>query len=278
MRDALAAFGWRDALDILVVSAVLHRIFVMFKGTRAVQMLVGLGALMAASLAARALDLYSTQWILDNFWSFWVIALVVLFQPELRRALTRIGQGTVLQTLFGASGEERAQVVKEIVGVAESLAARRIGALVVLERATGLRQYAELGVPLDALVSADLLGSLFLPYSPLHDGAVFIHGNRIVAAGCFLPLSRNADVGRAMGTRHRAGLGISEETDAVAVIVSEETGRISLAVEGQMENPPDADALRGRLNELVGSRAASPAPRSFWGGVRRLLPRPHDNV
>ena len=278
MRDALAVFGWRDALDILLVSIVVYRIFVMFKGTRAVQMLVGLGALMAASLVARRLDLYSMQWILENFWSFWVIALVVLFQPELRRALARIGQGGVVQALFGASGEQRAHVVREVASVAESLAARRIGALLVIERATGLRQYAELGVALDALVSADLLGSIFLPYSPLHDGAVFIHRDRIVAAGCFLPLSRNVQLGRAMGTRHRAALGISEETDAVAIAVSEETGRISLAVEGHMETLTDADTLRRRLGELFRGAPAPAAPVSFWSGVRRLLPRPHDNA
>lgn len=270
MRGALAVFGWRDALDILLVAVVIYRVFVMFKGTRAVQMLVGLGALMAASLVARRLDLYSMQWILDNFWWFWVIALVVLFQPELRRALARIGQGSVLQTLFGPSGEQRAHVVREVVSVAESLAARRIGALLVIERATGLPQYAELGVPLDALVSADLLGSIFLPYSPLHDGAVFIHRDRIVAAGCFLPLSRNVQIGRAMGTRHRAALGISEETDAVAVVVSEETGR--------METLADADVLRGRLGERLGGAHAPAAPVSFWSGVRRLLPRSHDNA
>ena len=278
MRGALTVFGWRDALDILLVSVVVYRVFVMFKGTRAVQMLVGLGALMAASLVARRLDLYSMQWILDNFWSFWVIALVVLFQPELRRALARIGQGNVLQALFGPSGEQRAHMVREVVSVAESLAARRIGALLVIERATGLRQYAELGVPLDALVSADLLGSIFLPYSPLHDGAVFIHRDRIVAAGCFLPLSRNVQIARAMGTRHRAALGISEETDAIVIVVSEETGRISLAVEGQMETLADADVLRRRLGELLGGAPAQAAPVSFWSGVRRLLPRPPDNA
>ena len=278
MRGALAVFGWRDALDILLVSVVVYRVFVMFKGTRAVQMLVGLGALMAASLVARRLDLYSMQWILDNFWSFWVIALVVLFQPELRRALARIGQGNLFQELFGPSGEQRAHIVREVVSIAESLAARRIGALLVIERATGLRQYAELGVPLDALVSADLLGSIFLPYSPLHDGAVFIHRDRIVAAGCFLPLSRNVQIARAMGTRHRAALGISEETDAIVIVVSEETGRISLAVEGQMETLADTDVLRRRLGELLVGAPAPAAPVSFWSGVRRLLPRPHDNA
>src|SRR5436305_11053010 len=194
----------------------------MFRGTRAVQMLTGLACLVAGSLLARRLELYSTQWILDNFWSFWVIALVVLFQPELRRALARVGEGRFLSSLLGTSSAERAHVIDEIVDAVESLTARRIGALVVIERSAGLRQYAELGVAVDAIVSADLLVSVFLPYSPLHDGAVFVQGNRVVAAGCFLPLSRNMQIGRALGTRHRAALGIAEDTDAIALVVSEE--------------------------------------------------------
>jgi diadenylate cyclase len=137
--------------------------------------------------------------------------------------------------------------------VTGSLADRRIGALIVIERDTGLRQYAELGVALDALVSADLLTSLFLPYSPLHDGAVFVRDNRVVAAGCFLPLSRNAQVARQLGTRHRAALGITEETDAVAVAVSEETGRISIALDGRIEPVANPDTLRARLAELLGT-------------------------
>jgi len=155
-----------------------------------------------------------------------------------------------------------------VVKAADALAAKRIGALVVLERSTGLRNYAELGVPLDALVSADLLVSLFLPYSPLHDGAVFIRGNRVAAAGCFLPLSRNTQLARAMGTRHRAALGLAEETDAVVLVVSEETGRISLAVGGNMESPLDRDVLRRRLVELF-SLGAEPAAE---GRVHRWVP------
>ena len=274
MSGALAAFRWRDALDILLVAIVIYRVFVMFRGTRAVQMMIGLSALAAASLLARHLELYSTEWLLDNLWSFWVIALVVLFQPELRRALASLGQGRVGQALLRAAGEEGAQVLDEIGSAAESLSARRIGALLVVERAIGLRQYAELGVPLDARVSADLLVSVFLPYSPLHDGAVLIQGTRIAAAGCFLPLSRNLQVGRALGTRHRAALGITEETDAIAIVVSEETGRISLAVEGQMESAVEAGSLRARLLTLAGGTAAPAGRASFWLALRRLLPLP----
>ena len=272
MSDALAAFRWRDAVDIALVAIVVYRILLMFRGTRAVQMLTGLACLVAGSLLARRLELYSTQWILDNFWSFWVIALVVLFQPEMRRALARIGEGRVLASVFGASRVERAHVIDELVDAVESLTARRIGALVVIERSAGLRQYAELGVPLDALVSADLLVSIFLPYSPLHDGAVFVRGNRIVAAGCFVPLSRNHQISRSLGTRHRAALGISEETDAIAVTVSEETGRITIAVGGHIEPMRELGALRERLGFLIGAPAPAP-PGGLVRGVRRLLSR-----
>jgi len=276
VNEAFAAFRWRDLIDIALVAMVVYRILVMFRGTRAVQMLIGLSCLVAGSLLARRLELYSTQWILDNFWSFWVIALVVLFQPELRRALARVGEGRLVSTLLGVSRAERAHVIDEIVDAVESLTARRIGALIVVERSAGLRQYAELGVAVDGLVSADLLVSVFLPYSPLHDGAVFVQGSRLVAAGCFLPLSRNLQIARSLGTRHRAALGISEETDAVALAVSEESGRVTIAVGGHIETVRDLAVLRSRLGELIG--APAPAPGGLVRGVRRLLSRAPDSA
>ena len=250
MNGILHALRWRDVFDILVVATLIYRVLTLFRGTRAVQITIGLGVVGVAAVVARALELTSLTWLLDHFWQFWVVALLVVFQPELRRALGWIGQASLLQQFVG--GAERAQVVEEIVRAADSLATRRIGALMVVERATGLRQLAELGVALDALVSSDLLTSLFLPYSPLHDGAVIVQGGRVVAAGCFLPLSRNTQVGRALGTRHRAALGIAEETDAVAITVSEETGGISIAVSGGIEPIADAETLRHRLRELLG--------------------------
>ena len=272
MSTMWQSFRLRDAVDILVVAIVLYRVFVMFKETRAVQLLVGLGGLMLASFLARRFELYSTSWLLDNFWSFWVFALIVLFQPELRRALAQIGQSRFFQGVGMAVREQKGHILDEVVKAADALAAKRIGALVVLERNAGLRNYAELGVPLDAVVSADLLVSLFLPYSPLHDGAVFVRGNRVAAAGCFLPLSRNAQLGRAMGTRHRAALGLAEETDAVVLVVSEETGRISLAVAGHMETPLDRESLRRRLAELF-SRVEAPAEQrvNWWVPARTWL-------
>lgn len=272
MWALVQSFRLRDALDIVLVAAVLYRVLIMFRGTRAVQMLAGLGGLMLASFLARRLELFSSSWILENFWSVWVLALVVLFQPEFRRGLAQIGQSPLFQAMLGARGEQQGHVIDDVVKAAESLAGKRMGGLIVLERTTGLRHYAELGVPLDAIVSADLLVSLFLPYSPLHDGAVVIRHNRVAAAGCFLPLSRNTQLGRTMGTRHRAALGITEETDAVVLVVSEESGRISLAVGGHMESPLDREALRGRLGELF-ELADAPAPRrtGWWIPAREWL-------
>src|SRR5229473_899663 len=238
---ALQGFRLRDAIDILLVAVVLYRVFVMFKETRAVQMLLGLGGLMAASFLAHRFELYGSSWILDNFWSFWVLALIVLFQPELRRTLAHFGQSSFFQVVTRAGREQQSHLLDEVAKAAESLAGKRIGALVVLERTTGLRNYVELGVPLDALVSADLLESLFLPHS------------------------RNAQLGRNMGTRHRAALGLSEETDAVVLVVSEETGRISLAVEGHMETLHDHETLRQRLAELFSlGGQPSPAEQPWW--------------
>ncbi|SRR6266542_741033 len=264
MWSILQSFRLRDAIDILVVAFVLYRVFVLFKETRVLQMVLGLIGLVAASFLARYFELFSTSWLLDNFWSFWVLALIVLFQPELRRALSQLGQSRLFQGMTTAAREERGHLMDEVVKAADALASKRIGALVVLERSAELGHYAELGVPLDAQVSADLLVSLFLPYSPLHDGAAFIRGDRVAAAGCFLPLSRNTDLGRAMGTRHRAALGLAEETDAVVVVVSEETGRISLAVEGRMESPLDRESLRRRIGELFSLDAAPAQRRMAW--------------
>jgi len=273
MTELLALVNWRDVLDVALVAAIVYRVFVMFRGTRAVQMLFGLAVIVAVIAIARRLELRTVGWLLEDLWAFWMIALIVLFQPELRQALTRIGQGGLLQRLIGASREERAHVVDEIANAVDVLAARRTGALVVVEGATGIRQYAELGVGIDALVSADLLVSIFQPASPLHDGAVIVQGTRIVSAACFLPLSRSLHLGSSLGTRHRAAIGITEEADAVAIAVSEETGRVSIAVEGQLERFDDAERLRQYLHERLDSGDVRPRRRFLARGFRRLTSR-----
>ncbi len=274
MSSWLAGLRIRDLVDIAIVAFVLYRVLLIFRGTVAIQMLAGLGLLMIAQLVSRQADLRSLSFVLENFWAFWVLALIVLFQPELRRTLAEAGRSRVLQRLVGEGSAERRQVLEEIVRAVEALAVKRIGALIGVERQVGLRAYAELGVPMEAIVSAELLGSLFQPGSALHDGAALIQGDRITAAGCFLPLSRNLGLSRTLGTRHRAAVGLSEETDAVVIVVSEETGVISLAVDGVVERGLDTDRLGERLAALLGASEASPSrSRSLLAGVRRFTAR-----
>lgn len=268
MWDVLQALSWRDAFDILLLAALTCWVLFTIRRARAAQIAAGLLLLGAATLLARRYALVGPGSLLPDLWAFWVLLVVVIFQPELRRALRRVGRSRFLKGVLGARRREQRHVIDDVVEAAYALASKRIGALMVLERATGLGQYAELGVPLDALVSSDLLESLFHPYSPLHDGAVIIQGPRVVSAGVFLPLSRNPKLGRKLGTRHRAALGLSEETDAVVVVVSEESGHISLAVDGQTESAFDEGALRVRLADLLTGGDAAEGP-----SVRQRLAR-----
>jgi diadenylate cyclase len=274
MGQLLAGLRVRDLVDIAIVAFVLYRVLLVFRGTVAIQMLFGLGLLMVAQLGSRQADLRSLSFVLENFWAFWVLALIVLFQPELRRTLAQAGRSRLLQRVVGQGSAERRQLIQEIARAVDVLSAKRIGALIAVERQVGLRAYAELGVPMEAVVSAELLGSLFQPGSPLHDGATLVQGDRITAAGCFLPLSRNLGLSRTFGTRHRAAVGLSEETDAVVVVVSEETGVISLAVDGVIERGLDAERLQERLVALLGAgEAVAGRSRSLLAGVRRLTVR-----
>jgi diadenylate cyclase len=273
VSQLLAGLRVRDVVDIVIVAFVLYRVLLILRGTVAIQMLAGLGLLMAARFASRQADLRSLSFVLENFWAFWLLALIVLFQPELRRALAQAGRNPMLQRMAGQAGAARRELLREVARAVDALAVKRIGALVAVERQVGLRAYAELGVPLEAVVSAELLGSLFQPGSPLHDGAALIQGDRITAAGCFLPLSRNLGLSRTLGTRHRAAVGLSEETDAVIVVVSEETGVISLAVDGVLERGLEAERLQERLAELLSVGDGPSRSRSLLAGVRRLTAR-----
>ena len=235
-----------DILDIAVMSLILYRLLLIVKGTKAAQMLIGLGILLLASLASRYLELFTIDWLVQSFWAQIVIAIIVLFQPEIRRALAHMGEAQFLN--FASA--EGLKSLEEIVRAAVSLANRKIGALIVIERDTSLKDFVEIGTSLDARVSKELLLSIFHPTSPIHDGAVIIKGNRVAAAGCFLPITLSSDLSKALGTRHRAGIGLTEETDAVAIIVSEETGFISVALGGKIEEKIDMGTLRDILTDI----------------------------
>ena len=235
-------------LDILLVAALVYQVLRLIKGTRAAQMLVGLAALGLAAYLARRWQLPMVNWLVSRVLPYVGIALVVLFQAEIRRALARLGRRL---TFAGRTQPQGQESYEDIVLAAGLFAQNCTGALMVIERESGLRTFAESGVPLDARLSYDLLATIFGPGAPLHDGAVIVRQDRIVAAACFLPLSMNPVLSRQMGTRHRAGIGITEESDAVAVIVSEENGSIALAVGGKIERNLSDEDLRRRLSELL---------------------------
>jgi diadenylate cyclase len=245
--ELLRQIRWQDIVDIIVMSIIVYRLLLMIKGTKAAHMLIGLGVLLVASFMSRYFELYTVDWLIQSFWSQIVIALIILFQPEIRRALAQMGETQFIHALTSA---EELKSLDEIVKAAIALSNRKIGALIAIERDTSLKDFVEIGTPLDGKVSRELLLSIFHPTSPIHDGAVVIKGNRIVAAGCFLPITMNTDVSKALGTRHRSGIGLSEETDAVVIIVSEETGTVSMAMNGKLESPLDMGMLRDILTDL----------------------------
>ena len=237
----------RDTVDIAIVAFGIYWLLLLIRGTRAVQILVGLVLLAGASLASKAFELATVQWILDNFLSSAVLIIIVLFQADIRRALARVGRG-----VFPAvSRREESQILEEVVRAAQSLAERGIGALFVLERETRLDDLVEAGVAIDAAVTKDLLCAIFLPPSPLHDGAVVIQSGRIAWAGCVLPLTLREGLPDGLGTRHRAAIGITEESDAVVVVVSEETRAISVVFGGELIRDLDGPRLREILREIL---------------------------
>jgi diadenylate cyclase len=259
LRDYIAVNfdPFRDTLDIALVAFGIYWLLLLIRGTRAVQILVGLVVLMGASAASEIFELVTLRLILEYFLPSAALIIIVLFQHDIRRALARLGGGF----FPSVSAEQASQIVEDVVRAAQALSQRRVGALVVFERETGLLDQIEGGTALDAEVSKDLLVSLFQAYSPLHDGAVVIQSGRISMAGCILPLTMRSDIPEGLGTRHRAALGITEETDAVVVVVSEETSGISLVANGEMLRHLDAPRLRGALSRALASdRRELPTP------------------
>ncbi len=244
--ETLRYLRWQDILDILLVAVILYRVLLIIKGTKAAQMLIGLGVLFLAFLFSKYLGLYTIDWIIQSLWAQIVLALIILFQPEIRKALAQMGEARFLPSFTSA---EELRSLEEIIRASIALANRKMGALIVIERETNLKDFIEIGTPLDAKVSHELLLSIFHPTSPIHDGAVIVRGNRVVAAGCFLPLTLSVELSKAFGTRHRAGIGLTEETDAVVIIISEETGGITTAVGGKLQKNMDMGSLRNFLTE-----------------------------
>ena len=236
-----------DLADIVTVALLVYALLVLLKGTRAMQMLWGILIILGLYLVASSLQLITLSTILSNLLVFLPIAIIVLFQQEIRRMLAAFGSTAFLR--WGRAPGEGPVMLNELALAVQALASRRIGALIAIERRDSLAAWADTGIPLDARFSYDLLLNIFIPGTPLHDGAVIIRGEQIVAASCFLPLTTSHELSTELGTRHRAAIGLSEETDGLVVVVSEETGTISLAVEGQLLRPLDESTLRNALAE-----------------------------
>jgi diadenylate cyclase len=244
------------AIDILLIAFVFYRLLLMIRGTHATQVVMGLAVLMVATLVVRnVLHLQASTWLLENFWAGAVVILAVVFQPELRAALAQLGSHPLGRILMPA----QLGFIDEIIGAVRDATQRQMGLLLVLEQEVGLRNYSETGTLIHGEVSKELLLSIFHYRSPLHDGAAIIQGGRLIAAGCLLPLSNDPNLAKILGTRHRAAVGLSEFTDAWVIVVSEETGALSLARGGQLEREINVDDLQTRLIELYQNRASKSA-------------------
>lgn len=252
-------------VDIAIVLYIIYRLYMAIRGTRAVQLLKGLIVLVFFNLISQLIGLTVTNWLLEQVMTVGIVALPIIFYPELRRALEHIGRGSLFTKSSFLAGEERSHAVDELTMALIQLSSRRVGALVIWEQETGLKDWWSTGVEIDALLTSELIINIFEPNTPLHDGAVILRGDRVRAASCYLPLSDSPELKVGLGTRHRAGVGITEQSDAVSIIVSEETGAISLAHEGKLTRYLDEKSLREWLEKNLHHRQQD----SFF---RRLQP------
>lgn len=246
-------FRWVDALDILLVAFIVYELLRFIRGTHAVQIALGGMVLVVLYWVSTLFNLQTVNWLLRTFLPFLMFGVIVIFQSEIRKALAHLGRTPFLGT---AAKRQKTEVVDEVVLAMTTLSSQRTGAIVVLEREIGLRSYIETGINLDAELTYDLLVNVFHPATPLHDGAVIVQSNRVAAAACFLPLTVNPELSRTLGSRHRAAIGLSEDTDAVAVVVSEETGAVSLVEDGKIRRGLDGPALRRALLAALGLGSA----------------------
>ncbi|MEY2987073.1 MAG: hypothetical protein RJB13_594, partial [Pseudomonadota bacterium] len=269
--DYMQQFNWRIILDISLVAILCYQIMNILRGTRAVQVLIGIIFIFIAYAISGYLELNTLNWIISKFYSSIIVVVIVLFQDDLRRLLTRVGRGPFIQ---GMDRDLGVQAIDEAINAARTLSHERAGAIVVFERGIGLDRLYDHSVKLDSLVSEQILLSIFQSFSPLHDGAVIIQKGRLSCASAQLPLSKNPNFSKKLGTRHSAAVGISEETDAVVLVVSEETGNISVAWDGQMQRQPNADVTRRLLMNLLvpqttqkesgWSKTLSPIKKAWW--------------
>ncbi|MCS7464728.1 diadenylate cyclase CdaA [Paenibacillus doosanensis] len=262
--DFIPAISIKDIVDILIVSYVIYNLILLVRGTRAIQLLKGIFVVVLTWALSIWFKLNTLQWMMNQMFTFGVLAVIIIFQPELRRALEQLGRGTLFSRGVTEDDQELNRRIGEVLKAVNYLARRKIGALIVFERETGLKDYIESGISIEAHISSELLINIFIPNTPLHDGAVLLSGNRLMAAGCYLPLSENPFISKELGTRHRAAIGMSEVSDAICVIVSEETGQVSLAMNGHVLRDIKEETLLSKLFEELKSKTKAKEKSSIW--------------
>ena len=253
-----------NIVDVLLVWFVFYKIITIIKGTKAVQLLKGIFVLIIARVLTEFFGLNTLLWMMDQVLPFGFLAIIIIFQPELRRALEQLGRGRLFARTTMQEEEERDRLIEAFMKSVSYMAKRRIGALISVEKETGLSEYIETGTPMNSIITSELLINIFIPNTPLHDGAVIVQKNRIAAAGCYLPLSESAFISKELGTRHRAAIGLSEVTDAVTVIVSEETGAVSITANGDIDRNLSMEEFEARLRKAWFGSATEQQSSSFW--------------
>ncbi len=270
-----ASFSVTDVIDVAIVAFVVYKVLAFIRETRAEQLVKGLLFLVVATFLSDVLNLYTINWLLEGTLTLGVIALIIVFQPELRRGLEYIGRSKFIKKQFGEMNKERAkQITSTIIKAVDFFSVNKIGALLIIERETTLNDILESGTEIDAIITERLLEAVFYPGAPLHDGACIVRGDRLVAAGCVLPLTGNRSLSKDLGTRHRAGIGITEHSDAIALIVSEETGIISIAIDGKLSRFLDIKTVEKTLLNLYLSQLYDDNTKNFFS---KLFKKRGDN-
>jgi diadenylate cyclase len=263
----------KDIIDVGIVSYIIYKMILLVRGTRAVQLLKGIFVLVGTWAISTWFNLYTLKWLMNQMFTFGVVSVLIIFQPELRRVLEQLGRGKLFSRTYSLERDAVSEQVDGVIKAVQHMASRKIGALIVFERSTGVSELIESGVQMESRITSELLINIFTPNAPLHDGAVIIRGNQIMAAGCYLPLSENPFISKELGTRHRAAIGVSEVSDAISVVVSEETGQVSLSLNGMIVRDINEESLISKLFEELTPKTSPKSKEKSTLSISSLFKR-----
>ncbi|MGO4373683.1 diadenylate cyclase CdaA [Paenibacillus sp. 2TAB19] len=263
----------KDIIDVGIVSYIIYKMILLVRGTRAVQLLKGIFVLVGTWAISTWFNLYTLKWLMNQMFTFGVVSVLIIFQPELRRVLEQLGRGKLFSRTYSLERDAVSEQVDGVIKAVQHMASRKIGALIVFERSTGVSELIESGIQMESRITSELLINIFTPNAPLHDGAVIIRGNQIMAAGCYLPLSENPFISKELGTRHRAAIGVSEVSDAISVVVSEETGQVSLSLNGMIVRDINEESLISKLFEELTPKTSPKSKEKSTLSISSLFKR-----